>query len=196
MLGCVCWSKQDEIVTPGGATNTNPHSNATHILHRHAHHPKTTTNPGDGIQSPLQHYINSNSAQYDDRPIDHLLVDNQLNNIDTIIHGNDAPAVTQYDHTPLNYRSTLNEIWLYTVTEQWEDNIPYRQLYDMVRHTALHNYIAAWRPVKSDFNVPAWRSKLADYHDTALIDMLEYGWPADYTAPPGHPYRPSPTTTR
>ena len=83
--------------------------------------------------------------------------------------------------SPTEYRTRLNDIWSYTVPEQWEEHIQYRQLYDVVRRTALPNYIAALRPVKSNLNIPPWRAMLVDYHNTTLVDLLEFGWPADYT---------------
>lgn len=55
-------------------------------------------------------------------------------------------------------------------------------IYDQVRETALPNYLEAKIPVPSALNIPRWREMLTDYHDTNLVDLLELGWPADYTA--------------
>ena len=37
-------------------------------------------------------------------------------------------------------------------------------------------------PLPSCLNIPVWRHILSDYHDKTLVDFLEFGWPADYTA--------------
>ena len=34
----------------------------------------------------------------------------------------------------------------------------------------------------SGLNIASWKQLLTDYHDIQLIDFLEYGWPADFTA--------------
>ena len=63
------------------------------------------------------------------------------------------------------------------------------KIYHAVRRTGLPNFIKARIPVPSALNIPAWRTLLKDYHDTTLVDLLCYGWPADYTAD----YPPTPT---
>ena len=37
-------------------------------------------------------------------------------------------------------------------------------------------------PVLTPLNIPAWESKLLDYHDRQIVDFLRYGWPVNYTA--------------
>ena len=46
----------------------------------------------------------------------------------------------------------------------------------------MPNYKQANIPVPSGLNIAQWREKLASYHDTELVEFLEYGWPSDYTA--------------
>ena len=64
-------------------------------------------------------------------------------------------------------------------------------MYKPIRAACLPNFLAAKIPVKSALNIPHWREVLTNYHDHSLVDLLAYGWPADYTAdhPPTPHYR-------
>ena len=44
---------------------------------------------------------------------------------------------------------------------------------------AVPNYIRAGIPIPSGLNIQEWRHLLVDRE---VVDYLEYGWPADYTA--------------
>ena len=46
----------------------------------------------------------------------------------------------------------------------------------------LPNAFGARIPVLTPLNIPAWESKLLDYHDRQIVDFLRYGWPVNYTA--------------
>lgn len=46
----------------------------------------------------------------------------------------------------------------------------------------LPNAFGARIPVLTPLNIPAWESKLLDYHDRQIEDFLRYGWPVNYTA--------------
>lgn len=46
----------------------------------------------------------------------------------------------------------------------------------------LPNAFGARIPVPTPLNIPAWESKLLDYHDRQIVDFLRYGWPVNYTA--------------
>ena len=46
----------------------------------------------------------------------------------------------------------------------------------------LPNAFGARIPVVTPLNIPAWESKLLDYHDRQIVDFLRYGWPVNYTA--------------
>ena len=92
--------------------------------------------------------------------------------------------------SPLAYRPTLDRIWPHPKTEMWLNNKAYMDMYCTVRATALPNHMRARIPVPSGLNIPAWRSLLVGYHDRKALDYLEYGWPADFTAPKA----PTPTS--
>ena len=64
------------------------------------------------------------------------------------------------------------------------------RIYDAVRSTGVPNYQQARIPLPHALNMTAWRHHLADYHDTALCDFLEYGWPMNFVSP----VPPTPTT--
>ncbi|KAI8483473.1 hypothetical protein Bbelb_388050 [Branchiostoma belcheri] len=51
-----------------------------------------------------------------------------------------------------------------------------------VHCSGLPNYKGARIPVPSKLNVPAWRHLLADYKDETLCDLIEFGFPVNYTA--------------
>ena len=46
----------------------------------------------------------------------------------------------------------------------------------------MPNCLQAHIPLSSGLNIPTWRSLLADFPDTLLVDHLEFGWSLDYTA--------------
>ena len=129
-------------------------------------------------------HCNGIQIVHDERPPDRLLLDEQTDDIDTIIQNTDVLSAPAYNppHTPISYRDKLNTIWPFTVSSEWAKNPDYKKLYDAVRRTALPNYIGARRPVVSGLKIQAWRTLLHDYHDKQLLDFLEFGWPADFTA--------------
>ncbi len=58
------------------------------------------------------------------------------------------------------------------------------RIYDIVRATGVPNFIGAKVPLLHGFNISRWRHYLVDYtDDPVLCDMLDYGWPVNYTAP-------------
>ena len=121
--------------------------------------------------------------EYDDRQPDRLLVENIVTDIDDIISGHELTTKAVYNppHTPSSYRMVLDGFWP-TSTDIWNKYPEFRRIYDEVRETALPNHIGARRPLVSGLNIAAWRLMLTEYHDLQLVDYLEYGWPADYTA--------------
>ena len=46
----------------------------------------------------------------------------------------------------------------------------------------LPNAFGTRIPVLTPLNIPAWESKLLDYHDRQIVDFLRYGWPINNTA--------------
>ncbi len=60
----------------------------------------------------------------------------------------------------------------------------YARIYDIVQSTGIPNFIGAKIPLLHGFNISHWRPYLVDYtDDPVLCDMLDYGWPVNYTAP-------------
>ena len=59
--------------------------------------------------------------------------------------------------------------------------------YAAVIRSGCHNYLGARIPLRSELNIPAWRSLFAGYHDPLLLDCLEFGWPTNFQA--GAPLR-------
>ena len=121
---------------------------------------------------------------YDDRPVDRLLVESGVTDIEAILDNEEWSGVVQYNppHTPTSYRMILDGFWPTTVSGRWKDFMEFKVIYDEVRESALPNHIGARRPLTSGLNITMWRTMLDNYHDKQLIDYLEYGWPADYTA--------------
>ena len=93
--------------------------------------------------------------------------------------------------SPIAYRPILDKIWPRPRPEMWANNRTYMEMYCAVRDTALPNYMRARIPVPSGLNIQAWRSLLVGYHDRQVLDFLEFGWPADFTATEA----PTPTIT-
>lgn len=68
---------------------------------------------------------------------------------------------------PTSFRTDLN-MYIYMHTEIFSSGLP--------------NYLCCKLPVPSVFNIEFWRSELVDYHDYAIVDFLQFGWPLGYTA--------------
>ena len=90
---------------------------------------------------------------------------------------------TSFALSPYEYRSTLQLIWPSTSEISWKSSQTFKQVYNIVKATALPNYMSARVPLKSGLNIRAWRQDLSGYYDVQLLDYLEFGWPLDYTAP-------------
>ena len=56
------------------------------------------------------------------------------------------------------------------------------RIYDVVRDTALPNFMSARIPIPSALNIPAWRELIQEinYPDHLISDFLEFGFPLDY----------------
>ncbi|KAI8490524.1 cytoplasmic pattern recognition receptor signaling pathway in response to virus [Branchiostoma belcheri] len=67
--------------------------------------------------------------------------------------------------------------------------LTYTALHDTVYKSGQYNFRGLRLAVPSRLNIPAWREALATYHDSALCDFLEFGWPLGYTST--SPLRPS-----
>ena len=87
--------------------------------------------------------------------------------------------------SPHDFKATLDTFWPYPVSELWSKHVDYLKLYCEVCKSALPNYLATRASVPSALKITAWRDLLKGYHDTQLVDYLDFGWPLDYVAP--HP---------
>ena len=83
---------------------------------------------------------------------------------------------------PQAYKETLDKFWPHASGEGWSNFQDFVRTYDAVRAAALPNYLAARIPLHSGLKIKAWRSRLTGYHDKDLLDLMEYGFPANYIA--------------
>lgn len=56
-------------------------------------------------------------------------------------------------------------------------------IYTNVRETGVPNYKQARISLPRGLNIPAWRQLTHGHHDTALVDLLEYGFPLGFDGP-------------
>ena len=82
---------------------------------------------------------------------------------------------------PYEYKEFVESHWPVRSGEEWSKFSDYGILYDTVRHTALPNFMVARVPIRSGLNIKAWRRELAVYSDSSLPDLLEFGFPANYS---------------
>ena len=54
------------------------------------------------------------------------------------------------------------------------------RIYDIVRSTGVPNFLAARQSLPHGLNIPQWRHYLHGYHDTSLVDFLDYGFPVGF----------------
>ena len=62
-----------------------------------------------------------------------------------------------------------------------EFNYELREIYRDVVRVGTYNFQGARRRVPSGLNIEAWRRYLHDYEDANLVDMLEFGWPVNFS---------------
>ena len=53
-------------------------------------------------------------------------------------------------------------------------------IHALIRVTNKPNYIEARLPVKSQLNISEWKSRLTNYWDQQLLQLLEFGFPLDF----------------
>ena len=87
------------------------------------------------------------------------------------------------------FRNHIINFWPDTVAEEWFSHSEFKRIYDVVKDTALPNFLQAKQPITSGLNICNWKLLLVDYPDQDLLDFLEFGWPVDYVAS----YPPTPT---
>ena len=55
-------------------------------------------------------------------------------------------------------------------------------LHTIVKASGHYNHEFCRIPVPSSLNIAAWRLRLQEYSDYAIVDFLEFGWPLNFTA--------------
>lgn len=65
--------------------------------------------------------------------------------------------------------------WSSPLNLEWEI-----RLHNIVAHSGLPNYLGCRIPISTNLKVPNWRTLLADYPDTQLVEFLEFGWPVGH----------------
>ena len=59
-------------------------------------------------------------------------------------------------------------------------------IYRAVAAAETFNFCGARIPVPTNLNIPAWRKHTQGYHDAAVVDLLEFGFPIGYEGPIPH----------
>ena len=70
----------------------------------------------------------------------------------------------------------------YSVSTACPDDLA--TIYQTVRATGQHNFVAARIPVPHGLNMAAWRQYAHCHNDPELTQFLEYGFPISYMLPP------------
>ena len=93
---------------------------------------------------------------------------------------------TMWTSTPLPLRSPatyrailLSSLWSQPIKTLWTNTHEYIAIYELVRKTAIPNYIGARTPICSGFKISEWCRGLAGYHDKEVVDFHKYSWQAD-----------------
>ena len=60
------------------------------------------------------------------------------------------------------------------------DGLSLFNIHALVRATNRPNYMEARLPVKSQLNVCEWKSRLSQYWDQQLLQLIEFGFPLDF----------------
>ena len=83
--------------------------------------------------------------------------------------------------SPLEYKSFIVNNWPH-INMNVNLNNCFNNIYSLVRASGLPNYLAAKQPLTSGLKINNWKLALLGYQDQQLLEFLEFGWPADYTA--------------
>ena len=54
-------------------------------------------------------------------------------------------------------------------------------LHDTILLSGKPNYVYCHIPVLTDLNISKWRNYAAGYHDSKVLEFLEFGWPINFT---------------
>ena len=82
--------------------------------------------------------------------------------------------------TPMKFRPSLLSFWPVSNESLWHNATQQRQIYDSVRRTGLPNFLEAKIPVPLTLHIPTGHVLLADFPDTSLVDLLEFGFFGDH----------------
>ena len=83
--------------------------------------------------------------------------------------------------SPHHYSNTLVSLWP-SINVNVKININFANIYNSVLSSGVPNFLAARQPLTSGLNINNWKLALLGYPDKQLLEFLEFGWPADYTA--------------
>lgn len=95
----------------------------------------------------------------------------------------------------IHHASRIKKFWP-NITQQATVKFPeFAALYNTIKEAKTPNYAGARIPLQSGLNINTWRSYLRSYHDVALCDYLEFGWPIGYhaDAPPATTHKNHPS---
>ena len=67
---------------------------------------------------------------------------------------------------------------------EFSDLESYVSLHKIIRLSGKYNFESSRIPVNSVLNISFIRKCLHDYHDFAVCDLLEYGWPVGHLGTP------------
>ena len=95
---------------------------------------------------------------------------------------NSVNSGTYCPPSPIEYQQFIVSTWP-QINSYVNMNICFANIYNLVLSTGLPNYLAAKQPLTSGLKINNWKLALLGYHDQQLLEFLEFGWPADYTAP-------------
>ena len=108
--------------------------------------------------------------------VNSVLVEHIMKNIDNMLVVNKVCSTS-----PLEYVKTVLSIWP-TIKLDMSDKCSYFKIYESVRLTGLPNYMGARIPLNSGLKIDNWKLLLHGNENKHLIDLLEFGWPVNYTS--------------
>lgn len=84
------------------------------------------------------------------------------------------------------HRTMIENVWPQLSDTATREFPAFSKLYNVIKGSALPNFLGAKVPVESGLNIEEWYRMLKHYHDSQLCDFLNYGWPLGYlnTEPP------------
>lgn len=56
------------------------------------------------------------------------------------------------------------------------------KLHHAISASGCYNFEGVRMPIPTNFRLPYWQTRLVSYHDSELMQFLQFGWPINYTA--------------